>query len=255
MSIIDKRNLYGNRNNAFILCEYQREIKLIKQLINISEKAIDKKTIDNTWSYEGICHSFAQTIVNYSKMAYDNVLLGHFHAVNMINRTVVENLVCLDLIINNDELWKYYWAYSYRNTICKFSEPSDQEQLTKLQKLYKDLDISEDFYTKQPGRKKSYIKEPYGWTYKINHNKQFTFENVCKLIDSDAEYHGFRLMSEYSHGTSFYVKMFSSICVGDMMAMFVNMYMNIYRMVTLYCWEFVDKDFDDVTDELENIFY
>ena len=257
MSIIDKRNLFGDEYNAFVLCEYRRELKLIKKLINISDKAVGQQTPSNTWAYEGICYSFAKTIVDYSKMAYDNVLLGHFHAVNMIIRTVLENLVCLDILVSNQEfeLWKYYWAYSYRNTICKFSETPSQEQLDKLQKFFNDNDIPEEFYIKQPDRKKPYIKEPYGWTYKINNNKQFTFENICKLIDNDAEYHGFRLMSEYSHGTSFYVKMFSSISVCDMMTMFVNMYMNLYRMVMLYCLDSVDESFDTVTDELESIFH
>ena len=257
MTFINKRNIYGNKYNAFILCEYQQEMKLIRKLINISEKAIDQQIPENTWSYEGICYSFAKTIVDYSKMAYDNVLLGHYHAVNMIIRTILENLVCLDIIVNNQEfeLWKYYWAYSYRNTIYKFSDKPEKEQVDKLYKFYSKNGISEDFYTKQQGRNKPYIKEPYGWTYKINHNKQFTFENVCNLIDSDAEYMGFRLMSEYSHGTSFCVKMFSSISVCDMMTMFVNLYMNLYRMVTIYCWDKVDEDFDDIADELECIFY
>lgn len=255
MSFINKRSIYGNEYNACALCEYQREMKLIKRLINISEKAVEQQAQTNAWSYEGICHSFAQTIVDYSKMAYDNVLLGHFHAVNMIIRTVLENLVCLDIIINNQEyeLWKYYWAFSYRETIYKSGRTPTKDQLDFLQGLYHDFDISEDFYVKQ-GDKKAYIQRPYGWTYKINTNKQFTFENICKLVDSDAEYHGFSLMSDYSHGTSFYTKMHSSVFVGDMMVMFVNLYMNLYRMVTMYCWDKVAEDFDDVTDELDWIF-
>lgn len=255
MTFIDKRNIYGNEYNACALCEYKRELKLTKRLINISEKAIEQQAPTNTWSYEGICHSFAKTIVDYSKMAYDNILLGHFHAVNMITRTILENLVCLDIIISNQnlELWKYYWAYSYRETIYKFGTVPTQNQLDFLQKLYDDLDISEDFYIKQDD-KKPYIQRSYGWTYKINTNKQFTFKNICELADSDAEYEGFRLMSDYSHGTSFYTKMYSSISVGDMMTMFVNMYMNLYRMVTMYCWDKVSEDFDDVTDELDWIY-
>ena len=63
------------------------------------------------------------------------------------------------------------------------------------------------------------------------------------------------MLSDYSHGTSFYMKMHSSVFVGDMMTMFVDMYINLYRMVTIYCWDSVEKDFDDVTDELENIFH
>ena len=124
-----------------------------------------------------------------------------------------------------------------------------------LQKLYEDYDISEEFYVKQEGRRKAYIQEPYGWTYKINSNKQFTFENICRLIDGDAEYHGFQMMSDYSHGTSFYMKMQSSVFVSDMMTMFINMYINLYRMVTLYCWDSAEEDFDRVTDDLEYIFH
>ena len=30
MSFINKRNLFGNEYNAYALCEYQREIKLIR---------------------------------------------------------------------------------------------------------------------------------------------------------------------------------------------------------------------------------
>lgn len=248
--------MYGNEWNACALCEYQREVKLIRKLINIAEKAIEKPLTINTWSYDGICHSFAKTIVDYSKMAYDNVLLGHFHAVKMINRSILENLVCLDLIIHNEDLWKYYCVYSYRSTIYKSKRIPEQKELDMLQKFYKDLDIQEDFYTKQPGRKKAYIQEPYGWTYKINESKNFTFQNICKLIDEngEVEYHGFQMLSEYSHGTSFYMKMFSSVFVCDMMSMFIDMYINLYRMVTIYCWDSVDDAFDDVTDGLEYIF-
>lgn len=255
MTFINKRNIYGNEYNACALCEYQRELQLVKKLINISEKAVEQQTPENTWSYEGICHSFAKTIVDYSKMAYDNVVLGHFHAVNMIIRTILENLVCLDIIVNNPEheLWKYYWAYSYREAICKSGRPPTRDELTFLQGLYNDLNISEDFYIKQ-GEKKAYIQRPYGWTYKINKNKQFTFENICKLVDGDAEYHGFSMMSAYSHGTSFYTKMHSSIFVSDMMVMFMNLYINLYRMVIIYCWDKVGEDFDDITDELDWIF-
>ena len=232
-------------------------MKLIRKLINIAEKAIEKPRAANTWSYEGICHSFAKTIVDYSKMAYDNVILGHFHSVNMINRAVLENLICLDIIVNNEDLWKYYWAYSYRSTIYKSRRTPTQKEIDMLYGLYKELDIQEDFYIKQPGRKKAYIQEPYGWTYKINNNKQFTFENICKLIgkEGEVEYRGFQMLSDYSHGTSFYMKMHSSVFVGDMMTMFVDMYINLYRMVTIYCWNSVGEDFDEVTDELESIFH
>ena len=66
MSFINKRNLYGNEYNACALCEYQREVKLIRKSIDIAEKAVEKSGDVNTWSYEGICLSFAKTIQEYS---------------------------------------------------------------------------------------------------------------------------------------------------------------------------------------------
>lgn len=256
MSIIDKRKLYGNEYNAFALCEYQVELKLIKRLINVAEKGIEQTVPFNTWSYEGICYSFAKTIVDYSKMAYDNIILGHFHGTNMIIRSILENLVFLDIIVSNQELelWKYYLVQSYRDTIYKSGRRPTKTELQRLEELYLSHQISDDFYLKQGDSKKAYIQKPYGWTYKINPNKEFTFEKICDLVDSSSEYSGFRLMSDYSHGTSFYMKMHSSVFVGDMMIMFVNMYINLYRMITIYCWDKVDEEFDYISDELECIF-
>ena len=146
MSFINKRNLYGNEYNACALCEYQREVKLINRLIKIAEMAVEQQKVEDAWSCEDICHSFARTVVDYSKMAYDNVILGNFHAVKMINRAILENLVCLDLIINNDELWKYYLVYSYRSTIYKCNRTPTKNELNMLQNMYKDYDIPEELY-------------------------------------------------------------------------------------------------------------
>lgn len=254
MIYIDKSYLYGNKENAQVLCNYQREIKLIKRLIDISEKAVNYQEPTNTWSYEGVCHLFAKDIVDYSKMAFDNLILGNFRGTKMINRTVLENLVCLDLIVHNDELWKYYLVYSYRNVIYKLNHiPTDQE-LDRLEGLYEVYDISEDFYIKQEGRRKSYIKEPYGWTYKINDTKQFTFEKMCNLIGEDSEYKGYKMLSDYSHGTSLYMKIHGLNFMENIISMFVDMYINLFRMVMMYCDDFEDEEFVDVTDELECIF-
>ena len=203
-----------------------------------------------------VIHS-QKTIVDYSKMAFDNVLLGHFHAVNMISRSVLENCILLDILINNAEydLWKYYVVYSYRSIIYKSGRIPTDDELNRLQEMYQDYDIDEEFYVKQSGRNKAYIREPYGWTYKVNPNKRFSFDHICKIVDCDAEYHGFQMMSDYSHGTSLFMKMHSSVFIGDMMTMFVNLYIELYRMVTLYCIDAVDESFDEITEELESIFY
>lgn len=257
MEWIDKENLYGNTYNASALCEYTKELELMKQLLDVAEEAVEKQCAENTWSYEGICYSFAKTIVDYSKMAYDNMLLGHFHAVKMISRSILENRVCLDIIINNkeQELWKYYWVYSYRNAIYKSGRNPKQNEVDLLNELYENLSISKEFYVKQRDRKKAYIQEPYGWTYKINKNKKFSFQNICRLLEEEAEYHGFQLKSDYSHGTTFYLKLYSSVVIGDMMAIFIDLYIELYRMIIEYCWDKVDESFDWISEDIEEIFY
>lgn len=62
-------------------------------------------------------------------------------------------------------------------------------------------------------------------------------------------------MSDYSHGTSFYMKLGSSIFVGNMMNMFLSLYIELYRMVTLFCRDTIDDSFDEIAEELKDIFY
>ena len=69
------------------------------------------------------------------------------------------------------------------------------------------------------------------------------------------EYFRFQMLSDYAHGTSFYLKMHSSVFAGDTMTMLVIcISINLYCMVTTYCWGSVNEEFYDVTDELEKIF-
>ena len=39
------------------------------------------------------------------------------------------------------------------------------------------------------------------------------------------------------------------------MSMFISMYIELYRMVTLFCWDTVDDSFNEISEELEEIFY
>ena len=253
-SCIDRRKLYGDEYKALSLCESPRETKLIRRFIDICANALEKHIVEDRWSFDGICYAFAETVVNYSKMAYDNLILGHFHAVNMINRTILENCVLLDVLIHNDdlELWKYYLAHSYQSTIYKSNRIPTQSELDFLKKMLQDHNISDEFYIKQNNRKKAYIDEPYGWTYQIN--KNFTFAGVCKLVN-EVEYRGFQMMSEYTHATSLYTKLGSSVFIEQVMNMFVSLYIELYRMVTMYCWDTANDQFDEVSEKLEDIFY
>ena len=91
-SIVNKRGLLCNKSRALFLLEYKHELSLLKKLILITEKGIGGILPKDTWCYEGICHLFASSIVSHARMAYDNMLLGHFDAANMVLRALIEKL-------------------------------------------------------------------------------------------------------------------------------------------------------------------
>lgn len=113
--IINKRSLFGDEYRALGLCEFQNELPIIRQLLKLSADAVSTQSTTNTCSHDGVCHLFAKAVVDYLIMAYDNLLLGHFYSTQMIMRNVVENNICLNILLSNPnyELWKYYMIQSF----------------------------------------------------------------------------------------------------------------------------------------------
>lgn len=249
---INAKDLFGNNYKAAALGEYEDILSLIKQLIEISDEAVQCRECLNFSSHNGVCYLFAKSIIDYTKMAYDNLVLGHFFATNMVIRNIVENNVCLDIILNDEkqELWKYYLVQSYRKTIIKAKGKLALECEEIFKKICLDFNISNDFIEKE-NKKKAYIDLPYGWTYKINN--QFSFKGLCDLVDM-REYDDFKMMSEYSHGTSIYQKMGGSTGIEHIMNMLSCMYAGLCKLVAMYCREFTEDDFDIVAEEIEEIF-
>ena len=248
--------LFRDKYREVILCEYQRELSLIKQMIDMTEKAVRNKKPIDTWSHEGICHMFAKSIVDYTKMAYDNMQLGHFYATHMIFRTIIENCVCLDIMKRYPEhgLWKYYLVKSYRDALKSTGDEIEEDEQAFLEEMYQDHRIDKEFYTKskkQDSKKPfAYIDKAYGWTYKINNN--FTFSGLCNLIDK-REYKDFKLMSMYSHGTAIHLKIGSFASMDHIFNMISFFYYILNRLVDLYCYETADTDFGKTSRKLERI--
>lgn len=242
--------LFCNDYKAVVLCEYTRELFLLKEFIEISEKAVYCKESTSWHSYDGVCYMFAKSIIEYAKMAYDNIILGHFFATHMIIRAMIENNVCLDIIFNDEkeELWKYYFIQSYRNSVMLAKEGLSQKDEKFIRKMYSDYDIQRDFYENR-GDKKAYIDLPYGWTYRINN--KFTFKGVCEWVNA-SDYDDFSMMSDYSHGTSIYQKMGGSICIEHIMNMISSIYIGLYRLVTMFCLDCAEDAFEEVAGRIEN---
>ena len=248
--------LFRDKYREVILCEYQRELVLIRQMIETVEEAVRLHKSIDTWTHEGICHMFAKSIVDYTKMAYDNMQLGHFYATHMIFRAIIENCVCLDVMKRHPEheLWKYYMVKSYRDALKSTGNETEEDEQIFLEGMYQDHRIEKEFYTKSKKKdsKKSfaYIDKDYGWTYKINSN--FTFSGLCSLIDQ-REYKDFKLMSMYSHGTAIHLMIGSFASMDHIFSMISFFYYILNRLVDLYCYETVDVAFAKASKKLERI--
>ena len=109
-SLTFTKHLFGNNEHQSILIEYSRELELIRNFINASENCILNKIENNMLSYNGVCFLFAKSIIDYSKMTFDNFILGHFNSTSMITRALLENYIFLNIMLNHEkeELWKYY---------------------------------------------------------------------------------------------------------------------------------------------------
>ena len=186
--IINKRALFGDEYRALGLCEFQTEMPLIKQLLKLTAEAVAQQTPSVSCSHDGVCHLFANTVIDNLIMAYDNMLLGHFYATQMILRTVVENSVCLNIIQQYPEhnLWKYYLIQSFYDGIKIPGSPRTEQNKKDFDELCEEYKISEEFLIKckKNGSKAAYayIEKPYGWTYPVNNNNNFTFSLIILRV-------------------------------------------------------------------------
>lgn len=48
-------NLFHDKYREVILCEFQQELALVRQLIEIAEEGVRTKKLADTWSHEGFC--------------------------------------------------------------------------------------------------------------------------------------------------------------------------------------------------------
>ena len=256
-NIVNKRGLFCDGYRALGLCEFQKEATIIRQLIKIAAEAVSNHTPSDPWGYDGICHMFAKSIVDYLKMAYDNLLLGHNYATQMIFRTVVENSVCLSVIqqYKEHELWKYYLIQSFYNSFKMAGSKLNTQREQDFKELCQEYGIEEEFLIKsiKKGSKEpfAYIDKNYGWTYKVN--DKFNFSSLCKLVNQ-REYSDFQLMSMYSHGTSIYLKVCGFASLDHIMNTLSFFYYNINKLVSTYCPDSVPPKFYRLIEDLEDIF-
>lgn len=257
-NVIMKGRLFCDPYRVVDLWEFRRELTLIKRLIKISEKCVLEKEIRASDTFDGVCFYIARSIINYSKAAFDNIVLGHFDVAEMIVRTMIENRVILDLIFNDEDqyLWKYYLIHSHRELLKQLDGYIASQD--PFFELCKDLEIEPEFFEK-PSKAKPYIDKAYGWTYKLNtipKDERFTFKGLCSATgEARQNYKDFKWMSKSSHGTSYFEKVVGHNGSEFIMSLISSIYINLYLLVVMYCDGIWGEDFEVVSNEIDLIFH
>ena len=133
MQFVNKRDLYCDEFKAFILCEYKNEMRLIKKLINISKEAIEIQDTHNTWSYEGICHSFAKTIICVYGMSLGATDKKWWHNIlSWLNNNGERQLVIFDYDNKYTQSNQFNWLEKEDALIDKLSQYSTGVDVEKL---------------------------------------------------------------------------------------------------------------------------
>ena len=187
-------------------------------------------------------------MIEYAKAAYDNMLLGHLKAANILNRTFIENYVCLKLIMKykDENLWKYWMVHSCYNTPRKYGADALPARIENhFSEMCLRLEIESDFLEKK------IIERDYGWIWKIGHN--FNFRELCNNIDPRI-YEDYRMMCEFTHGTSLFQKMNSFTMESSIINMLSIVYLYLYLLMTTCFPEVRDCSFYKCEDKLGKMF-
>lgn len=195
---------YNERELKFINEKKLQDIvKIIKLLIDEADKDFEPSFTDGMFSYQWTINLWKEHILELSKEAVNNIIIGSFFSLGSLNRTIIE-------------------CYAYSYCIKNFKEE-------KLWETWISHNINKKLNDKrfQDGMKKDFIKETLSkfkshsvkkgeneWlrdVIQIDKNKKVTFRDICNLVHSKEEninniYSDYQKMCDYVHGTDLFIK-------------------------------------------------
>lgn len=238
---------FENKENKIWIEDNEYRLKLIYKYICEIEKMVEnEKCEDRGYSFENSCYKIARSIIEYAKSSYDNLLLGHINTSCNIDRVILENYVVLHIIMQykEQELWKYWIAYSYYHACDKFGKQRETPEniIDYVFFLQSELDFDNDFLTN------GLIEKRYGWTYKVN--KNFSFKGLCDLIGK-YYYEDFRYTSDYVHETSIVYKETSMSKYDEVVSIISVLFVQLKQFAELYCVDDLSEDYL----EIDEMFY
>lgn len=176
----------------------KQEIKWLKTYIDYISNVL-KEFKPLNCSYESISALFIKKHLDYLQEAFSSIILKNYNAFSGIMRIMIENYISFYLIkkYKKEELYMDWYLWSYYILIYKMQ---DEPFHSKIKKNYEDL-------CKYLGVTADYIdnRQAYGWLKRVCKLKNYSFKNVCDLVDSNI-YKDFSYLSMKVHNTDMNAK-------------------------------------------------
>ena len=245
-NIIDLAKLFGNEINACRIDDCAQIADLVRKYITRIDKYIESFNPYKENHYKNTCYLFLRSIVDYAKASSDSFYLGHFSTTNIINRTIIENYVCLKALLQHEILWKYWYVHSLYNTPLKYvDDPSEVDE--KLIQIWKSKC---DEYEVDPAFIKI-IRKDYSWVYPVC--KDTNFKALCDII-SPGTHSDYKMMCEFTHGTSFFQKEDPHTFISSQLNSLSILFTYVYLALVDYCPNFFDKEADSLEQKIRRYY-
>lgn len=209
----DHREFY-NSENLEAVYDHRELIDELGHYIHIIDKYYSS-------SHEFLCKDdqkmirlFTSALLEYSKEAYNSVLRGNFYAAAMLNRAMIENYVCLRIVLDHPEkeLWKYWEVHSYMKAVKRKNLPELEVELLKFcEKSGVDPSLL----------KKREFNDSKGWLLPVT--RQLSMKSLCSLVDP-AIYEDYQDLCDFVHGISLFQKQMTFTFYDTVIPMFYRLF-------------------------------
>ncbi len=187
----------SNGSNFEVLDDHKKLISRMYEFIQAIEEDISKGEFINYYTYEGSYQLIMESIVQYVKEAFNNILDGNFYTLGAINRVIVENHIYLYLIKKYKE--ERIWAYWIVHSLLKQAKKCNYSNMDLFYEMCEELELDINIINSEEFQK-TYSNE---WALPIT--RKTTISNLSKLV-SNKLYRDYQDLCDYAHGTSIFLK-------------------------------------------------
>lgn len=184
------------------------------------------------FSYQWTINLWTQHILELSKEAINNIIIGNFFSLGSLNRTIIECFVYSYCIkhFEEEKLWESWIYYNINKKLeNKFLDNSYRgDIILTLNKL-------------KSCRNKKGENEWLRDVVPKHKNKRISFRDICDLVQSKEKnikyiYKNYQEMCDYVHGTDLTIKLFNF------------MFYDIYYPMILIMFEYLSKSLLNLSD-------